>query len=218
MAIRESEALHVTIEKGTIGGDTYWVEHPDWEGEEVALCWRRVRGSDEPGARCSQEAGFGTWHSGAGACRYHGGLAGRNVKTGKNAPVSRSHLAKKINDYIETGDRDSMLDMTYELAAMRVLFQEVVDHFPSPDEQGYSGNVQRLISMVTATGSLLDKISRIQSRNNITAAQVMLLRVTIAEILVKYVPDVGKREMAMKELMDMIPGGEGDTETRMVVM
>ena len=42
MPVRISEILHKTTEKGTLGGDTYWIEHPNWQGEERALCFRKV--------------------------------------------------------------------------------------------------------------------------------------------------------------------------------
>jgi hypothetical protein len=111
-----------------------------------------------------------------------------------------------------------MLDITYELAALRVLFRDLIEAFPEPDDKAYTANLNRATAMITATGSLVDKISRIQSRNNITAAQVMYLRVSMADILVKYLPDLKIRELAIADLMARIPGGEGDTETRLIEM
>ena len=223
MSIPESEILHKTTEKGTLGGDTYWIEHPEWAGEERALCFRKIsRTSMEKGdlprdSRCAREAGWGTWHIGEGACKTHGGTDKRaRAKNGQNSIASQNELKSRINAYIESGDRDSMLDLTYELAALRVLFQELVEHFPDPTDKSYTIQVSRAVTMIQATGSLVDKISRIQSRNNITAAQVMYLRAVVADILAKYLTDPDYRERAVKELMARVEGGETDQETRMI--
>lgn len=228
MPIPESEILHKTTEKGTIGGDTYWIEHSDWVGEERALCFRLVsrnsmeKGDLPPDSKCAREAGWGTWHIGEGACKTHGGsdkmTHASSIKNGKGAVASRNQLRRRIDDYISSGDRDSMLDLTYELAALRVLFQELVEHFPDPTDKSYTIQVSRAVTMIQATGSLVDKISRIQSRNNITAAQVMYLRAVVADILAKYLTDPDYRERAVKELMARVEGGETDQETRMVVL
>ena len=218
--VLESEVLHITTEKGTDGGDTHWVEYPKWKGDEKAICYRRLRmaGRKEEiphDARCSQPAGYGTWHPGNGACRFHGGASGKN---GSNNKMKRRHIRHLIDEYIQSGDRDSMLDMTYELASVKVMFKDLIENFPDVEDKKYSSSVNKAITMVQATGSLVDKISKIQSRNNITAAQVMYLRVVMAEILVKHIPNIDRREKAVKELMTMIPGGEGDSETRLVIM
>ena len=140
------------------------------------------------------------------------------MTNGKKAPASRNELRRRIDAYIESGDRDSMLDLTYELGALRVLFRELVDYFPEPDDKSYTIQVNRAVTMIQATGSLVDKISKIQSRNNITTAQVMYLRAVVADILAKYLTDPDYRERAVKELMARVEGGETDQETRMVAL
>ena len=225
--VRESEVIHITTEKKTLGGDTYWIEHPEWVGEERAICFRKLKAKSRerndlpPDSRCSREAGWGTWHLGEGACRTHGGSvkrAGNGMVTGKGATTTRSHLKQRIDEYIESGDRENMLDLTFELASLRVLLKDLIDNFPEPDADTYTSQVNRTITMIQATGSLVDKMSRIESRNSITVAQVMYLRVAVADILAKYITDIPMRERAMKELMSRVQGGEIDEETRMVAI
>lgn len=226
MPIFESDIIHVTRETKTLGGDTYWVEHPNWKGEERALCYRKTKNVEgyptpEPGSRCANLAGNRTWHKGEGACSRHGGSRGVNGKTitnGKGAKTARRHLKRRIDEYIETGDREELLDLTYELAALRVLFQEVVEQFPDPKDKKYSIQVNRAVTMIQATGALVEKMSRIEARNNITTAQVIYLRVVVADILAKYITDISARERAVKELMSRVQGGEGDQETRIVTI
>ena len=226
MPIYESDVVHVTRETKTLGGDTYWVEHPDWKGEERALCYRKTKHAEGsptplPGSRCGSVAGGNTWHKGEGACSGHGGsrgVNGKTITTGKGAKTARRHLKRRIDEYLETGDRDELLDLTYELAALRVLFQEVVEHFPDPEDKKYSIQVNRAVTMIQATGALVEKMSRIDARNNITTAQVIYLRVVVADILAKYITDIPARERAVKELMSRVQGGEDDQETRVVAM
>ena len=225
MSLRESEVLHVTVETGTLGGDTYWVEHPDWENQERALCYRRIKTAEAKGlpldSRCSYESGWGTDHLGEGACRHHGGKGGSTkvgFKNGRSAKSTRTGLKEKIDTYIEDGDRQMMLDLSFELGSLRVLFQELIEYFPKQDSENYTIEISRVVKMVQATGSLVDKISKIDSRNNITSAQVMYLRVVMADILSKHSPDPDKRERAVMELMSRVRGGEGDQETRIVAI
>ena len=225
--VRKSEVLHITTEKKTLGGDTYWIEHPNWPGEERALCFRKLKAASRkrnelpPDSRCAREAGWGTYHLGEGACRTHGGSVnrvGKNMTNGRQAKATRSHLKIKIDDYLESGDRTKMLDLTFELASLRVLLRELIDRFPDPEDKTYTAQVNRTVTMVQATGNLVDKMSRIESRNSITVAQVMYLRAAVADILAKYVTDIPTRERAVKELMSRVQGGESDQETRMVAL
>ena len=225
--IAESEVLHVTAEKKTLGGDTFWIQHEDWPGEERALCYRKIRPFSQKDkgypadSRCNNQAGWGTSHFGEGACKNHGGSDKKIMERSSNGAVKtvfKTQLRRKIEEYIESGDRDSMLDLTYELAAIRVLFQDLLEQFPDPEDKTYTIQVNRAINMIQATGSLVDKISRIQTRSSITAAQVMYLRATVADILAKHITEIDQRERAIKELMARVGGGEGDEETRMVAI
>lgn len=224
MGVRKSEVLHITLEKGTVGGVTYWVEHPDWKGQERALCYRKMKfagkGDHPLDSHCSRKAGWGTSHVGEGSCKYHGGnISGTgNMTNGRAAKGTRSQLKDRIDDYIETGDRQGMLDLSFELGSLKVLFQELIEYFPEPDDKNYTLQVTRAVGMIQATGSLVDKISKIQSRNNITTAQVMYLRVVMADILARHISDPDDRERAISDLMARIRGGEGDQELRMIAM
>lgn len=221
--LREGDCISIDVDKGTIGGDTYWVEHPDWAGEQHALCFRRIKEANRTydDERCTQAAGYGTDHAGTGACKFHGGagittsLSG-NFRHGRGAVQMRKILAERIDDYVEN-DSEQLFDLTYELAAMRVMMRELIDRFPNPnDEENYermsSIAMQRIMTMIQATGSLVDKISRIESRNTITAAQVLYLRARMADILVKYIPDPDRREHAIQELAHSMPGGNNDAK------
>jgi glutamate mutase epsilon subunit len=120
--------------------------------------------------------------------------------------MARHRLKADIEKYM-TQDKDKLMDLSVELATIRVLFQEFMGRFPEPEDKNYGVELNRAISMVQATGSLVEKISKIESRNTLTAAQVLYLRVVIADILTKWIPDVRHRELAIADLNHRVAGG-----------
>ena len=217
MPILKSKVARIEIEEGTSGGSTYWIAMKDHNGNEpsVAYCFRKTRQKSDDGKPmyCANAAGYGTWHLGEGACKFHGGLAGTPPTTGAHAVVARRRLSDDINEFLEK-DEGKLMDLRYELAAVRVLFQEFIEKFPGTDDERYGVEVNRAMAMVGTIGSLVDKISRIEARNTLTASQVLYLRATIADILMKYVMDPDRRERALKELIHRV-GGEG-SEVRLI--
>lgn len=204
MAVDSKLAKVVEIKRGTIGGDTYFVRLPNNGKEPKALCFRKMK--NQPTMRCTHEAGYRTSHLGTGACRFHGGADKTpTISTGKNAVMTRLRLSEKIDDYLDKS-RDELLDLTQQLAAARAIFDEFIEKFPSPDDEGYGLWFMRFNALISTLGTLVDKISRIDSRNTLTAAQVLYLRATMVDILMKYVPEPDTRERVVKEIAARMGG------------
>lgn len=215
MAIFKGDCTRIEKEKGTIGGDTYYVWHPKWEGER-AICFRPVKnipvedkaGRNRHGGLCERAAGWRTDHEGTGACSTHGGKIGRNraVVNGNNSVQTRKHMVQKIEDYLDD-DQNQLMDLSYELAALRVMFKDMIQMFPEPDPDSteYSIYVSRTIKMIQAAGSLVDKISKIENRNTITINQVLFVRAIMANAFLKFLPDPSIREQAIAYLEANIP-------------
>lgn len=195
---------NIRTQTNTPGGDTYFIVLPG-ERVERALCFRRKK--KEPLQRCTNPAGYGTWHDGTGACKFHGGSASihPNVQTGRFAVVTKTRLADQINQYLMM-DRAKLLDLTHELAAMRVIFDEFLNTFPDTNDQDYGVALNRCVNIIGTLGSLAEKMSRIETRNTLTAAQVLYLRATVADILMRYLTDPADREKAAKELAARLGG------------
>jgi len=204
MPITKADCKHIREEEGTPGGVTYHITKRGRGQKESPLCFRSLANSliDNTGHRCSNTAGKGTWHVGQGACRKHGGNAGRKPTTGKHAFRARERLADRIEYFLEH-DYDKLMRLDRELAAMKLLIQDFIERFPEPEDTKFTIELSRLTTMIQAVGSLVDKISRIESRNALTTQQVLYLRVTMADILMKYVP-VEKRERAVQELAQRV--------------
>jgi hypothetical protein len=214
MPVSKKECKKIREVEGMQGGITYYITHKDYT-EETALCFRLIRDpnkqDEEKTLRCANHAGMGTEHVGSGACKYHGGASTsviNTIKTGKGAVMTRKSLSDKIDTYLGE-DSEKLFDLSKELAAMRAVFEEFMETFASPtDEAKYSGDLYRLVNLVGTVGTLVDKISRINSRNTLTSAQVLYIRATVADILVKYLRDPIQREMAVKELTSRVTGNE----------
>lgn len=205
MALHKSDCKRIQEEKDTIGGTTY---HVQIKGESVArpLCFRRLRNNEDQYARCSNVAGFKTDHAGTGACAYHGGASkSHGIVTGANARVTKLRLQDKIDTYLQS-DRDKLMDLSYQLAATRAIFDEFIVNFPDPSDDNYGINLHRFQGIVGTLSTVVEKISKIDNRNTLTTAQVLYLRATVADLLMKYIKDPDLRERAARELAARMGG------------
>lgn len=212
MPLTKAEVVVVREELNTAGGTTYWIyRNDDPERTEIPVCFRPLTGKDTKGKgyRCNRYAGLGTDHPGTGACRLHGGVTNlaAKIKTGKGAIVTRSVLQDRIDEFL-TGDLSDLSDLSVELAGMRAIFREFLEEFPEVDDDTYGIALARATKLVNAIGSLLEKISKIEARNTLTAAQALYLQATVADILLKNIPDPDKRERAVRELTNRMTGAQ----------
>lgn len=189
----------VEVTEGTPGGITYVIKLPNERGDGSARCFRQIR--SDPTKRCTNVAGFKTDHVGTGACRFHGGLNTSNVQivSGKYAKMTRLRLNDKIDDYLNQ-DRSELLDLTYHLAATRAIFDEFVDGFPDTESEDYGIWFHRFTTIIGTLGTLVEKITKVDNRNSLTAAQVMYIRATMVDLIMKYIDDPASREQFVKEL------------------
>lgn len=205
MALLKSNCKKIEEETGTIGGTTY---HVTLKGESIPrpLCFRRVKNGEVPFSRCSNVAGFKTDHVGTGACAYHGGASKpHGIVTGVNARVTKLRLQDKIDEYLKM-DRDRLMDLSYQLAATRAIFDEFIVSFPDPSDDDYGISLHRFQGIVGTLSTIVEKISKIDNRNTLTTAQVLYLRATVADILMKYLTDPEVRERAARELAARMGG------------
>ena len=203
MAIEKSRARIVSVDEGTVGGDTYCIKIP---GErEQDLCFRRIH--NQKGMRCTNVAGYKTNHVGTGACSFHGGNSTKNPNftTGRHAKSTRKRLDAQIQHYLGK-DRGELLDMTYHLAATRAIFDEFLMDFPDPKSDEYGLWFGRFQGIIGTLGTLVEKITKVDARNSLTAAQVLYIRACMVDIFMKYIPEVEMRERAIRDLANRMGG------------
>jgi hypothetical protein len=75
----------------------------------------------------------------------------------------------------------------------------------------YSDAFLKMQQLVGTLGNLAEKMSRIENRNTLTAAQVLYLRATVADLLMKYIQDPYDRDRAAKELASRMGGDVNQT-------
>ena len=103
-------------------------------------------------------------------------------------------------------DREELLDLTYHLAATRVIFDEFIGDYPNPDDEDYGLWFHRFTNLIGTMGTLVEKISKVDSRNSLTAAQVLYIRAILVDMFLKYIPDADMREQAIRELASRMGG------------
>ena len=203
MAIEKRKARIIDVGEGTVGGDTYTIKIP---GEiEQDLCFRRIH--NKKGMRCTNVAGYKTNHVGTGACSFHGGNTTKNpnITTGRHAKSTRKRLDAQIQQYLDK-DRSDLLDMTYHLAATKAIFDEFLADFPEPKDDTYGLWFGRFQGIVGTLGTLVEKITKVDARNSLTAAQVLYIRACMVDIFMKYIPEADMRERAIRELASRMGG------------
>jgi hypothetical protein len=206
MALSISKVGKVIIIEGTEGGDTYEVRMRG-ELDKKKLCYRKVRKqTDKFGLemRCEQPSGFGTDHVGTGACKFHSSN-GVAITHGRSAVQTRSQLAARIDKY-KIQDQADLLDLSTELSTMKAIFEEFIEGFAKPKDTNYGVHLERATKMISTIMRLVDNISKIESRNAITASQVIYLRAVVSDILMKYIIDPVDQKRAAQELVQRVGG------------
>lgn len=210
MSVKHKDAKVVRIDEETLGGPTYYVNIKG-EKDNRPLCFRKMK--NNPAYRCTHPAGYRTDHPHTGACRFHGGATKTpTITTGMYAVQTRKRLDENIQAYLNKS-RNELLDLTQHLAATRAIFDEFINNFPDPTNDDYGVWFARFNSLIATLGTLVEKISRIDSRNTLTAAQVLYLRAVMIDVLLKYIPEPDSREMVIREI-SLRMGGEIDVEMR----
>jgi len=214
MSLKKEDVIITKEIEGTEGGTTYYIiKKNDPDQKERKVCFRLLHDPEKVGERCGKSAGYETSHLGTGACRLHGGNLALAVKTGSKAYITKSRLSEKINGYLNE-DAEKQYDLTKELAAMRSTLDEFLENMADPnattdaEKIKYGNDIIRLSMLVTTIGTLVEKISKINSRNTLTAAQALYIKAIVADILIKYLKDPDDRERAVRELTSRFGGGE----------
>lgn len=201
----DDDVISIYIEEGTIGGNTYHVQL-DGDDEQRPLCWRARHGNGL-GFKCTRPAGWQTDHPGTGACGRHGGGAGAPIQKGRKAYVTRSKLANKIDDLL--ANRAVLTDLSKELAAAKAVFEEMIENAPNYNDDEFGTFVYRLMNLTGTIGTLVDKISKIETRSSLTAAQVVYLRAAMVDVILKYInPD--ERERVIQEILFRMGGSDSN--------
>src|SRR5689334_21056250 len=92
-------------------------------------CGRKTKS----GGRCTQPAGWGTDHVGSGACKLHGGNAGRPPKHGLDGDRYRAVRRPRIRELLDSfADDPDPLNLLPEVRILRALILDFIERY---DEQ-----------------------------------------------------------------------------------
>lgn len=170
------------------------------------------------GTPCKNVAGYKTDHVGEGRCHLHGGKSpGAPLKHGRYATAKSRTLRKKLQEHLQ--DQDP-LDLTQELAFLRALldhfrgkieeaeeeYTRALEKFPEVKPKDGSDPLEKRIGTITLIVEnirrVADTISKMQSRELLTAAEMSLAIVVLAGVLREEVKD----EQLLQRIFDKYSG------------
>lgn len=138
-------------------------------------------GKNKKGLPCEQVAGWGTTHSGEGKCKLHGGSAtGQPLKHGRYAKSAHGRLGKKIREHLND---PNPLDLTSELALLRARIDFMTEQLDETDAKLGREDSFNMLAVVGGIQKLVDTISKVQTREALTANESLYLLVTLADVL-----------------------------------
>ena len=200
-AIREKDvenlltANTVFVNDETCDQEEYpWLGLQVWDEDETYI--------GEIGARCSRPSGAGTEHKGYGRCVKH---AGRILPVGLRHGRGSVRLRKQLHDKIQAHvQRPNLLDLSMEISVQRALLDEIVARTSYADEIDVIGLAEKAIKLADLVGRQAERISAMNQRESLTAAQVLYLQVTIVDMFTKYIQDPSIRQVAAMELVERL--------------
>ena len=138
------------------------------------------------GTPCQKPAGSGTVHVGTGRCKLHGGCAGGPITTGKNAKVTSRQLRERVAVHLAN---PNPLDLRPELALLRSLLDFFNDKLEKDKLDPKISDATTFLLLVQGIQKVADTISKIQSRELLTTAEMMLTIAVLADVLREEVTD-----------------------------
>lgn len=160
-------------------------------------CGAKTRTTGKP---CKKPQGWGTQHVGFGKCRLHGGAT--PIKHGRYSLVHRQSLQAKVSEFLAD---PAPGDLSSELALTRALLQDYLNRF-GEDVALPMTSIKHINDMVEQIGKTVERISRILNQTALTQAEVQVLQVTIADLLLRYMDDPDQRIAFLGELRKALAG------------
>lgn len=142
------------------------------------------------GELCRNKAGFRTPHPGEGRCYLHGGCSPRGMahpsfKHGQHSAYL-SVVSDSVADKLDMLADYDPLDLTNEAQLLRALLLDTLDNKRS----GLApSDIAQVSDMVERISRVVEKATRIRNDTAVTAAEVGLLAVRLADAAEKYVSE-----------------------------
>lgn len=163
-------------------------------------------GTTKAGNPCKNPAGFRTHHPGEGKCYLpgHGGCSiGRPLIHGRYAKGLHGRLGKKIQEHLND---PNPLDLRPELAVLRARISFVTEQLDEADNLPTAEQSESLLLVIGGIQKLADTISKIQSREALTANESMYLLVTLADVLQTEIAYIRREAISDEQAIQHIIG------------
>lgn len=161
-------------------------------------------GTTRAGNPCTRPAGWGTQHSGEGKCKLHGGAAtGRPLIHGRYAKSPNGRLGKKIREHMED---PNPLDLRPELALLRSLIDHFMGKLEEIEKDPTREDAGTFLLLIQGIQKVVDTISKVQTREALTANESMYLLVSLADILQTEIGYIRREEIGEEQALRHILG------------
>lgn len=190
--LKELCESRIWVEIGTEGGNTYTVN-----GALKCLALRR--------GYCKNKAGLGTDHDGTGRCKFHGGLGGRPIETGRYANKAKKKLTDSIREYMND---PNLKDLTAELALQRSVAEKYLEYFENAPDQS-DEELLYLKKITDQTNYIVQTVGKIETISNqkvITAASAKLMMAkavdTARKLLYQWFENPDEAESRLRQFIE----------------
>lgn len=166
------------------------------------LCWRKTRNATAKYENCHKPAGWATDHVGSGACKLHGGKAGRPMLNGKYSHVKKTRLKESFERF---ANDPHLMNMDSEIAWARALLSDLLErHDTTHDEEDILRIIELEKKMIDSIITAIEKRAKVEDRHTMTVAQARLLMLRAIDVQKKWLEEMHPDEdpERIKELLE----------------
>lgn len=168
----------------------------------MELCGARLKSGN---GTCKNIAGKGTTHPGEGKCKLHGGSStgAHSIKHGRYAKSAHGRLGKKIREHLND---PNPLDLTSELALLRARIDFLTEQLDDTDTALNAADSFNMLAVIGGIQKLVDTISKVQTREALTANESTYYATRLADILTTEIAYIRKEAISDEDALRYILG------------
>jgi hypothetical protein len=159
------------------------------------LCHAQLRG--KPGRYCRKPAMHGR-----NRCELHGGKTPRGVKSPHyKTGIYGGYLTTELKDKMDKLDTENPLDLLPELGILRALLATYLQNLKKKkQDETFASEINVISDLISRISNTVNNIVKIRNDTAITASELKLIALRIAELSAKYIPDEQVRSDYLREI------------------
>jgi hypothetical protein len=160
-------------------------------------------GKKSDGSECKRPAGWGTDHAGTGRCKLHGGASVKGIEspTYKHGRYSK-YAPPTLQEQIQDLDNYDVLELVDELQTQRALIASYIERYQKGGNMSEM-SISTVISWFNSVGIMVERIMKMKNETALTSAELALLKMRTADLVIKYIDDPEKQRAFVVELFQI---------------